>query len=94
MIKIKLEQDCQNSDEYNKIINSKYSLEKCPFIEVKNCQDKNILNDDNYEGFIAFLNEINNSLNYHLFIRNQMLMVLIQKKMQKNFLRSLISFIL
>ena len=61
-IKINLKQDLQNSDENNKIINSEYSLEKGSFIEVKNCQDKNILNDDNYEGFITFLKEINNSL--------------------------------
>ena len=61
-IKINLKQDFQNTDENNKIINSEYSLEKGSFKEVKNCQDKNILNDDNYEGFLTFLKEINNSL--------------------------------
>ena len=60
VIKINLKLDFQNSDVNNKIINSEYSLEKGLFIEVKNCQDKNILNEDNYEGFITFLNEINN----------------------------------
>ena len=54
VIKIHLERDTQN------FINSEYSLEKNPFKEAKNCQDKNILNDDNYKGFIAFIKEIKN----------------------------------
>ena len=58
MIKINLKRDFQDFNDNNKIINSEYSLEKGLFIEVKNCQDKNILNEDNYEGFITFLNEI------------------------------------
>ena len=62
VIKINLKRDFQNFDDNNKIINSEYSLEKGLFIEVKNCQDKNILNEDNYVGFMTFLNEI---ANYH-----------------------------
>ena len=58
VIKINLKRDFQDFNDNNKIINSEYSLEKGLFIEVKNCQDKNILNEDNYEGFITFLNEI------------------------------------
>ena len=60
VIEINLKQDIQNSDCNNKIINSEYSLENGSFIEVKNCQDKNILNNNNYEGFVNFSNGIAN----------------------------------
>ena len=54
------EDDNQNTNNNYRNINSEYSLVKHPFIKVANNQDKNILNDGNYKGFITFSKEIAN----------------------------------
>jgi len=63
LIQMKLSEDInknKNANEYIKIINSEYIIFK-PFSNKKKFQDKNILNDHNYEGFSKFLKEIINS---------------------------------
>ena len=78
LIKINLE------EENNKIINSKYIIENSFSNNMTQYQDKNILNDGNYEGFTLFLREIknleqesinNNSIQGQIFLQEEINLV-------------------
>ena len=63
LITIKLKEDnCRGNDEYTINLISEYFLEKSFFMD-KQYQDKNILNNDKYESFKLFSNEIINYYN-------------------------------